>query len=97
VHRGALDRGARGDGAGAASGLRVKRLERYFRSVDDLHVAVRVLALRLDGARALVELERTDTVTDPSGRRQELRLPPIRKQIERTPEGLRFTGDGAPG
>ena len=74
-----------------------ERLERYFRSVDDLHVAVRVLALRLDGARALVELERTDTVTDPSGRRQELRLPPIRKQIERTPEGLRFTGDGAPG
>jgi len=74
-----------------------ERLERYFRSVDDLHVAVRVLALRLDGARALVELERTDTVTDPSGRRQELRLPPIRKQIERTPEGLRFTGDGGPG
>ncbi len=29
-----------------------ERLERYFRSVDDLHVAVRVLALRLDGARA---------------------------------------------
>jgi len=74
-----------------------ERLERYFRSVDDLHVAVRVLALRLDGARASVELERTDTVTDPSGRRQELRLPPIRKQIERTPDGLRFTGDGGPG
>jgi len=74
-----------------------ERLERYFRSVDDLHVAVRVLALRLDGARASVELERTDTVTDPSGRRQELRLPPIRRQIERTPDGLRFTGDGGPG
>jgi hypothetical protein len=74
-----------------------QQLERYFRSVDDLHVAVRVLALRLDGARASVELERTDTVTDPSGRRQELRLPPIRKQIERTPDGLRFTGDGGPG
>jgi len=56
-----------------------------------------VLALRLDGARASVELERTDTVTDPSGRRQELRLPPIRRQIERTPDGLRFTGDGGPG
>jgi len=36
-------------------------------------------------------------VIDPSGRRRELRLPPIRKQIERTPEGLRFTGDGGPG
>ena len=74
-----------------------EQLERYFRSVDGLHVAVRVLALRLDGARASVELERTDTVTDPSGRRQELRLPPIRMQIERTPDGLRFTGDGGPG
>jgi len=73
-----------------------EQLERYFRSVDDLHVAVRVLALRLDGARASVELERTDTVTDPSGRSHELRLPPIRKQIERTPEGLRFI-DGGPG
>jgi len=70
-----------------------ERLERYFR-FDDLHVAVRVLALRLDGARAAVELERTDTVTDPSGRSHELRLPPVRKQIERTPEGLRFIGGG---
>src|SRR5437016_4044572 len=35
-----------------------EQLERYFRSVDGLHVAVRVLALRLDGARAAVELER---------------------------------------
>src|SRR5206468_373472 len=36
----------------------------------------------------------TDTVTDPSGRSHELRLPPVRKQIERTPEGLRFIGGG---
>jgi len=71
-----------------------EQLERYFRYVDGLHVAVRVLALRLDGARAAVELERTDTVTDPSGRSHELRLPPIRKQIERTPDGLRFIGGG---
>ena len=74
-----------------------EQLDRYFRSVDGLHVVVRVLGLRLDGARASVELERTDTVTDPSGRRHELRLPPVRKQIERTPEGLRFTGDSGPG
>jgi len=45
----------------------------------------------IDGERASVEFERTDTVTDPSGRRQELRLPAIRKEIERTPDGLRFT------
>jgi hypothetical protein len=32
-----------------------------------------------------------DTVTDPSGRQQQLRLPAMRKEIERTPEGLRFT------
>jgi hypothetical protein len=66
------------------------QLTRYFRSVDDLAVAVRVIALSVAGDRASVEFERTDTVTDPSGRRQQLKLPPIRKEIERTPDGLRF-------
>lgn len=76
------------------SGGEVERLERYFKSIDDLRVAVRVLTLRVEGERAAVEFERTDTVTDPAGQRRELRLPPIRKQIERTPQGLRFA-DGA--
>jgi hypothetical protein len=67
------------------------QLERYFRSVGDLHVDVRVLSVAVDGDHASVEFERTDTVTDPSGRKQELRLPAIRKEIERTPDGLRFT------
>jgi hypothetical protein len=71
--------------------------DRYLHSADDLHVAVRVLALRVDGERASVEFERTDRVTDPSGGRQELRLPPVRKQIERSREGLRFTEQGGPG
>jgi len=47
--------------------------------------------------RGCLAREHTDTVIDPSGRRRELRLPPIRKQIERTPEGLRFTDHRGPG
>jgi hypothetical protein len=74
-----------------------EQLERYFRSVSELSVDVRVVAVRVDGERASVELERTDTVVDPSGRRQELRLPRMHKQIERTPEGLRFTLRGGQG
>ena len=69
----------------------VEKLERYFRSVGDLRVDVQVLSVTFDGDRASVDFERTDTVTDPSGRRQELRLPPIRKEIERTADGLQFT------
>jgi hypothetical protein len=69
----------------------VEKLERYFGSVGDLRVDVNVLSVTVDGDRASVEFERIDTVTDPSGRRQELRLPPIRKEIERTGDGLRFT------
>jgi hypothetical protein len=69
----------------------VERLERYFRSVGELRVDVRVISVTATGDRASVEFERTDTVIDPSGRRQELRLPPIRKEIERTADGLRFT------
>jgi len=74
-----------------------ERLEHYFHSIEALHVAVRVLALRVEGDRASVELERVDTVTDPTGRRQELRLPPLQKRIERTPDGLRFVDDGTRG
>ncbi len=73
------------------------RLERYFGTIEALHVEVRVLALRVEGERAAVELERIDTVTDPTGHRQELRLPPLRKQIERTPEGLQFAEDDGRG
>ena len=72
-------------------------LERYFGSIGELEVDVRVLAIRVDGERASVEFERVDTVTDPAGRRQQLRLPPIRKEIERTPEGLRFAEQDARG
>ena len=71
-----------------------ERLERYFASIGELRVDVRVLALRVDGARAAVELERTDTLTDPAGHRKQLRLPPLRKEIERGPNGLRFTSPG---
>lgn len=74
-----------------------ERLERYFGSIGALHVEVRVLALHVEGERAAVHFERVDTVTDPTGRRQELRLPPLYKQIERTPEGLRFADDGGRG
>jgi len=67
-----------------------EQLERYFRSIDDISVDVHVLALHIEGDRASVEFERTDTLTDPAGKRRELRLPPLRKEIERTPHGLRF-------
>jgi hypothetical protein len=73
------------------SSAEAARLERYFASIGALEVDVRVLALRVEGEHASVEFERIDTVTDPAGRRQQLRLPPIRKWIERTPDGLRFT------
>ncbi len=79
------------------SAAEVERLKRYFRSIDDLHVDVRVLALRVDGRRASVDFERTDTVTDPAGQRRQLRLPPFHKEIERTPKGLRFAGGGGEG
>ena len=69
------------------------KLVRYFASVDELQVDVRVVSLRIDGTHASVELERTDVVTDPSGRRQELRMAPIRKDIERSATGLRFTDE----
>jgi hypothetical protein len=75
----------------------VEKLERYFRSISDIHVEVKVVDVKIQGDRAAVEFERTDTVTDPSGRRQELRLPRLKKEIERTPQGLRFAERGAPG
>jgi hypothetical protein len=74
-----------------------EKLEQYFRSVSDIQVDVRVRSVRIDGTRASVEFERIDTVTDPGGRKQELRLPPLRKQIERTPQGLRFAEHGGAG
>jgi len=67
-----------------------ERLTRYFGTVENLRVDVHVRAVRVDGERAAVEFERVDTMTDPGGRRQELRLPLQHKEIERTPEGLRF-------
>jgi hypothetical protein len=79
------------------SAAQAAQLERYFDSVENLRVDVHVLGLRVDGKHASVEFERIDTVTDPSGRSQELRLPPIWKEIERTPTGLRFTDRGGPG
>jgi hypothetical protein len=68
-----------------------ERLRRYFQSVNDIRVDVRVVALHVEGDRASVDLERTETVTDPSGDRQTLRSPPVHREIERGPEGLRFT------
>jgi hypothetical protein len=79
------------------SAAEAAQLERYFTSIESLAVEVHVLGLTVNGERASVEFERTDTVTDPSGRRQQLRLPPMRKEIERTPDGLRFTGRGGAG
>jgi hypothetical protein len=67
-----------------------ERLRRYFRSVDDLRVDLHVVAVHVDGDRISVDLERTETVTDPSGDRQTLRSPLVRKEIERGPHGLRF-------
>jgi hypothetical protein len=73
------------------------QLERYFASIGALDVDVRILSLTVEGEHASVEFERTDTVTDPTGRRQQLRLPPMRKRIERTPDGFRFATQGGRG
>ena len=67
-----------------------ERLTRYFGTIENLRVDVHIRAVRLDGERAAVDFERVDTMTDPTGRRQELRLPLQHKDIERTPAGLRF-------
>jgi hypothetical protein len=72
-------------------------MQRYFESIDALRVELHVRAVRIAGERASVEFERTDTVTDPSGRRQQLKLPPMRKEIERSPDGLRFVARGGAG
>src|SRR5262249_35810357 len=61
------------------SAAEAERLARYFESIGPLEVTVHVLGLHVDGERAAVEFERVDTVTDPAGRRQQLRLPPMRK------------------
>ncbi len=71
-----------------------QRLVRYFASVDALEVAVHVRAVHIEGDHAQVEFERTNTLTDPGGKRRELRLPPLRKKIERGPAGLRFASPG---
>jgi hypothetical protein len=68
-----------------------ERLRRYFQSVGHLHVEVTVVAVHVDGDRIAVDLQRTETVADPSGDRQTLRSPLVRKAIERGPHGLRFT------
>jgi len=73
------------------SPVQAEQLERYFRSIDNLSVDVEVLALHIEGERARVEFQRTDTLTDPTGKRRQLRLPPLRKEIERSPQGLRFS------
>ena len=62
--------------------------------LGDLRVACSQPSISLAGTQATVAFDRTDTVTDPSGQRRELRLPPFRKEIERTPEGLHFTTAG---
>jgi hypothetical protein len=68
-----------------------ERLRRYFQSVDEVRVEVNVVAVHVDGDRIAVDLQRTETVTDPSGDSQTLRSPLVRKHIERGPQGLRFT------
>jgi hypothetical protein len=73
------------------------KLEQYFKSVADIRVEVKLRKIAIDGAHASVEFERVDTVTDPAGLRRELRLPPLKKEIERTPGGLRFTDRGGAG
>jgi hypothetical protein len=73
------------------------KLEQYFKSVGDIRVEVKLRKIAIDGAHASVEFERVDTVTDPAGLRRELRLPPLKKELERTPGGLRFTDRGGAG
>jgi hypothetical protein len=63
---------------------------RYFATVSDLQVTVRVLAVETSGTTATVRFQRRDRFRDPAGRVVDKESPPIEKSLQRTPNGLRF-------
>jgi hypothetical protein len=63
---------------------------RYFATVSDLQVTVRVLAVETNGDTATVRFQRRDRFRDPTGRVVDKESPPIEKTLRRTPDGLRF-------
>jgi hypothetical protein len=63
---------------------------RYFATVSDLQVTVRVLAVETHGDTATVRFQRRDRFRDPTGRVVDKESPPIEKTLRRTPDGLRF-------
>jgi type II secretory pathway predicted ATPase ExeA len=95
-----IDRYARAWHAGDVGELRrigqvsddaqAKALGKYFESVREFDVQVRILEMEGSGDRRTVRFTRRDTFRDPTGREVSKESPPIEKTIVRTPQGLRF-------
>jgi hypothetical protein len=95
-----IDRYARAWHAGDVGELRrigqvsddaqAKALGKYFESVRDFDVQVRIIEMQGSGDRRTVRFTRRDTFRDPTGREVSKESPPIEKTIVRTPQGLRF-------
>jgi len=67
-----------------------KALGKYFDSVRDFDVQVRIIEMEGSGDRRTVRFTRRDTFRDPAGRAVSKESPPIEKTIVRTPQGLKF-------
>jgi general secretion pathway protein A len=65
-------------------------LDKYFDTVEELEVEVRVLEMSGSGDRRTVRFTRRDRFRDPAGREVSKESPPIEKTIVRTPDGLKF-------
>jgi hypothetical protein len=65
-------------------------LGRYFATVRELQVSVRVLSVETKGETATVRFQRRDRFRDPTGRVVDKESPPIEKSLRRMPDGLKF-------
>src|SRR5262249_4560338 len=65
-------------------------LERYFAKVEDLDVAVHVIAIQNEGDRSTVRFPRRALYRDPTAGMGTQEAPPIEKRIVRSSDGLRF-------
>jgi hypothetical protein len=63
---------------------------RYFATVRELQVSVRVLSVETKGETATVRFQRRDRFRDPAGRVVDKESPPIEKSLRRMPDGLKF-------
>jgi hypothetical protein len=69
-------------------------LRDYFAKVGDIEVEVELLDVKPRGDRRAIRFIRRDRFRDPTGRPVSKETPPIEKEVERTPDGLRFAAPG---